>query len=71
MKKQFLIFLITFITFSFSYNIDNINIFIGTNNTDKISHGNVYPCIGTPYSDHYITYETTETFGNEYFLYSE
>ncbi|EDR28111.1 hypothetical protein, conserved [Entamoeba dispar SAW760] len=53
--------LILFITqLCYGLKEDYVNIFIGTNNEYRLSNGNIYPCIGTPFSSHYITIQNVD-----------
>ncbi|KAL7712140.1 hypothetical protein QTN25_010211 [Entamoeba marina] len=37
---------------------EDVNIFIGTKNTQQFSYGNVYPCVGLPFGAHCISFHT-------------
>ena len=52
--------MIIFILFQLviSQSIDDVNIFIGTNNKGSFSHGNVYPAITVPFSSLSVSFQT-------------
>ena len=51
------IFIILF-NYALSNPVDDVNIFIGTDNNSKFSHGNVYPAITVPFSSLSVSFQT-------------